>query len=98
MKLLSEIGTIIVAIISGFWLYTQPGFESLIAFLLMMGAIVVQAHKRFQRRDVSTLLGKALSPIMRWVDRHRAIASISYDTLSDSIAIHHEVRVWAIWD
>ena len=98
MKVLSEIGAIIVAVISGFWLNSQPGPEPLIVFLGPIGAIVVQVNKRFRSRDITTLLGRTFSPIMRWVDRRRPVASFSYDTLSGTNSVRHEVRAWAIWD
>lgn len=98
MKLLSEIGAIIVGVVSGIWLYAQPGFEPLIVFLLAMGTIVVQANKRFRSDDTSIFLNSALLPIKRWVYKQKAIASISFDTLSGPRAAHHEVRAYAIWD
>lgn len=98
MILLAEIGAIIVGVISGLWLYAQPSFEPLIAFLSAIGAIVVLAQKRFRSVGVSKLLGRARFPIMRWIGRRRVIASISYDTLSGASAIHHEVKARAIWN
>jgi len=98
LRLFSEIGAIVIGVISGLWLYYEPGYEPLIVFLSAIGAVFGQAYVRYRDRDITTLIGKIISPLIRWKERNTPIASTSFNTLSGSKAINHEVRIWNIWD
>ncbi len=98
MKVISDLVVFIVFLIAATWVFVRPDFDSSIALALASGVALTLIGVRYQHRDTSILFGLMLSPIMRWVDRRRPIAAISYDTLAGPDAIQHEVRAWAIWN
>ena len=96
LKLLSEIGSIVIAVICGLWLYHEPSYEPLIALLTASGAIFSQAYLRYREGNIATLFGKLMLPLIRQKEKNTPIASITFDTLSGSKAIRHEVRAWNV--
>ena len=98
MKLVSDLAQFAVIVLSLLWFISDPSYEPAILLVGAITALIAHAVNSFRRRDVTLLLGRLVTPLVRWHDRRTSLASLEFDSLSNARALHHSVKAWSVWD